>query len=144
MKHTYFLPLAAVILTVFSCVSSPDSLPPADSAWVGTYAGTVPSASGSGIKTTLTLAKDGSWTLVREYLGREGGAFTTQGAIEWSQGGTVIRLAAQGEEPVWFMLESGRAIMLDSKGKRVGGALADAYILTLEADATSSATSEGW
>ena len=144
MKHFKLMPLIAAVLIASACVSAPDATPPATLDWVGTYEGVLPAAAGEGIKTTLTLNEDGTWKLVREYLGESDAVFVTEGAIQWRMGGTVALLADAADGDAWFQLGTDRVIQLDRSGKPVTGALADAYVLPRKVDATSASTSEGW
>ena len=85
----------------------------------GTYKGVLPSASGEGIKTTVTLNEDRTFVLLREYIGREEDAkFVFEGdyTIEFGEI-VVLDLGAQGE--MFFDLREGSLALLDNQMNRI-------------------------
>lgn len=97
--------------------------------WAGTYEGLLPCADCEGILTVITLNDDNSFTKKEAYLkNEEKSEFTTNGNFEWDSDGSVITLKAEDGESKYFVAE-GRIIMLDKKGKKIKGKLADLYIL---------------
>lgn len=93
--------------------------------WSGTYTGTLPCASCSGISTELTLEKNGNYQLRSDYLGEEDGKFTETGTFQWNLAGNKIVLS-NGQR---FLVGENQLFMLNSDGNRVQGPLAEAYTL---------------
>lgn len=146
MKTTTLIVCIAA-LTFSSCqnnvqtdsVSSSDSL--ADTAiiidmhtsqialdWNGTYEGTLPCADCPGIKATIELKDDNTFTKHFEYLDRDV-EFTETGKIEWHKNGNSITLISEGGEKQQFKVKEGRLVMLNTDGEEITGQLADHYVL---------------
>src|ERR1700722_6754275 len=51
--------------------------------WAGVYEGVLPCAGCPGIKTRLTLNRDGTYERVTQYLERQGTAETVRGSFTW-------------------------------------------------------------
>ncbi len=67
--------------------------------WQGSYQGTLPCASCSGIETTLTLNLDNTYTLHQVYEGAEtdqGREYEENGTLKFSPNGSYITLSAEG------------------------------------------------
>ena len=96
--------------------------------WDGVYAGTIPSASGSGIDVTIILRRDSIYTLRYHYVGRQSGDFITVGTFAWDEAGGVITLNAKNIPPHYRVGEN-RLIQLDMEGQPITGMLADHYVL---------------
>jgi heat shock protein HslJ len=64
--------------------------------WAGVYEGVLPCADCPGIKTTLTLNRDGTYELVTQYLERSVAARTIRGRFTWQASGNAITLDEQG------------------------------------------------
>lgn len=98
----------------------------------GTYTGTLPCADCEGIKTTLVLNKDTSFTLKEEYLGKkEPMAFNAKG--KWVVHVNTITLQFDKElqdRRVQYKAGENKLWLLDQEGKAITGTLADKYILT--------------
>lgn len=94
--------------------------------WAGTYQGTLPCASCSGIRTTLTLEDNGHYRLSEVYLGNPETVADSNGTFNWNAAGDTITLF--GENRRYFVAEN-QLIALSPDGSRVSGELADAYIL---------------
>ena len=77
----------------------------------GVYEGTLPAASSPGIKTTLTLNKDKTFTLRSEYIDEKDGIFNEGGDI------------------TYYKVEEGQLKMLDQQKQPIRGDLAKFYIL---------------
>ena len=94
--------------------------------WAGTYQGTLPCASCSGIRTTLTLLDNGQYRLREDYLDNPQSVFDSNGTFSWNAAGNTITLFGDGRS--YFVAEN-QLIALSQDGSRVRGELADAYIL---------------
>jgi uncharacterized lipoprotein NlpE involved in copper resistance len=119
---TLFVALA-LAAGLWGCASPP---PPAAKAvdshnsrnslsWAGVYEGVLPCTDCPGIKTRLTLRRDGSYELVTEYLERPLPPQTARGQFTWNAAGGAITLdAAGGGQP--FMVGEGRLLQLNRDG----------------------------
>ena len=98
--------------------------------WEGTYAGVLPCADCEGIKTTLLLNQDLSYTLTETYLGTENGdkTFTYNGKFEWDKSGSNITIM-EGERKQQYKVGENKVFHLDSAGNVITGDLAEMYIL---------------
>ena len=82
----------------------------------GVYEGTLPAASSPGIKTTLTLNKDKTFTLRSEYIDEKDGIFNDKGT--YTLDGNILTAKQEGQLK-----------MLDQQKQPVTGDLAKFYIL---------------
>lgn len=94
----------------------------------GVYSGVLPAADCEGIRTTLYIRPDGTYTRISEYIGadtfEEGGTWTTD-----DKGVTHMK-PANNKDPEWLMdFEETEVILLDPEGNPVKGPLADHYKL---------------
>ena len=96
--------------------------------WNGTYEGTLPCADCSGIKTTIVLKDDNTFTQHVEYLDRDT-EFNEKGKIEWNQNGNSITLVSDDGGKQLFKVKEGSLAMLDADGKENTGDLAEHYVL---------------
>ena len=96
--------------------------------WPGSYAGTLPCADCPGIRTRLTLMKDGRYERATQYLDREPQPETVAGTFSWESDGSTIRLDASGDSQRYFIAEN-QVIMLYRDGTRPTGPLAPHYVL---------------
>lgn len=96
--------------------------------WAGTYEATLPCADCPGIKTTITITKEGSFTYVSEYLERDTKINNT-GTIMWHDNGSVIHLKGKDIDSKLKVIENG-LIALDQEGKEIDGPLKDHYRFT--------------
>jgi uncharacterized lipoprotein NlpE involved in copper resistance len=96
----------------------------------GIYAGTIPSASGSGIEVTMTLRPGATYTLAYRYIGRKDGGrdYAVSGTFRWDEDEGIITLDAKGFPP-YYRVDGNRLIQLDMEGKPITGELADSYAL---------------
>ena len=103
--------------------------------WAGTYHGTVPCADCQGIDTRITLNADGTYRMETIYLGRSTEAQVTEGSFTWEDDGG--RIVLGGVEPGTGRYRVGENVLmhLDRNGERIGGALAERYLLPREAEA---------
>lgn len=96
--------------------------------WSGMYEGTLPCADCPGIKTTIELKGDNTFTQNLEYLDRNS-RFNDTGKIEWHENGNNITLISKTGEKQQFKVKEGSLVMLNADGKESTGSLAGHYIL---------------
>lgn len=93
----------------------------------GTYSGTLPAADCPGIKTTLVLNNDHTFSLTSEYLERE--AKVTEGG-NYAVSGNILTLAFSGEDrTLRCKVGENTLTLLDGDGNEVTGDLAPMYVL---------------
>ena len=83
--------------------------------WAGVYEGITPCADCPGIKTRLTLLKDGRYELSTQYLDRQAAPQMARGQFSWNTAGNTITLDAAG----WgqqFRVGEGRLLQLNRDG----------------------------
>ena len=95
--------------------------------YAGTYEGTLPAADCPGIRTTLTLRPDGTYTVHLKYIDRdsefdEKGTYTLEGNLLTLQHG-------EGEQPEYYKVEENQVRRLDAQKQAVTGPLAEDFIL---------------
>ena len=103
--------------------SSRDSLD-----WAGTYEGTTPCADCPGIRTTVQLRSDGTFSLSQAYLERSVAPRVTQGRFEWDEAGRDVILQVPGG-PLRFWVGENWLQQVARDGQRITGPNADAYVL---------------
>ncbi len=96
--------------------------------WSGTYRGTLPCASCSGIETKIVLTKNGAFSITEHYVDEEKGDFSNSGQFQWSTDGNSITLLIDNENPRYKVVEGGM-IMLNSDGSVPKGVLSQYYHL---------------
>lgn len=141
MKKGMFLGLSLVALLTFSaCTGGKKSESSEETqteqteavaqekVWVGSYEGTIPSASGEGVQTVVTLNDDNTFTKTATYVS-EGSTFEENGVIEWAEDGVHFALVNEAGEKSMFLLGGGTITILTAEGTMVEGELADQYIL---------------
>lgn len=106
--------------------------------WTGTYAGTLPCADCSGIRTTLTLSPAHTYVLKSTYLGVEAAdtEYISEGVFEWNDAGTSVELLDLSGGHGLFQVGENRLFALDQSGRRIEGDLAQAYVLERVGDIT--------
>ncbi|WP_228452290.1 copper resistance protein NlpE [Chryseobacterium sp. c4a] len=95
--------------------------------WNGTYEGTVPCADCPGIKTSLTLNNDKTFSITEEYLERKS-KNEDKGTFTWDATGSIITLKGKTAENKYKVAE-GMIFQLDMEGKEIDGPNKDLYIL---------------
>lgn len=98
--------------------------------YFGEYKGTIPAADCPGIKQTLVLNKDNTFTLNSIYIDREGADFNESGTF--SIDGNIITLKTKNEQESYYKVEEGRVRMLMKDKQPITGALAEHYVLKQE------------
>lgn len=97
----------------------------------GIYRGTIPCADCEGIKTTIHLETDNTFTTTSEYLGRNVDPFQTSGTFNWDQSGTKIILD-DSKSKSYFLVGEDTLTQLDQSGNRIEGDFAQLFIFTRE------------
>lgn len=94
----------------------------------GTYEGVLPCADCEGIKTTIMLSKDNTYTKTSEYLGKaNANKFDETGTVELN--GDELTLTSKDGEKTFFKVGEGIITMLDKDKKEIQGELAASYVL---------------
>lgn len=146
MKSIYVAAIAACSLTLMSCNGSKKadaSQSNADTTQVvdmhtaetsldyfGEYKGTIPAADCPGIKQTLVLNKDNTFTLNSIYIDRKDADFNDSGTF--SIDGNVLTLKTKDGQASYYKVEEGRVRMLMADKQPVTGELAEHYVLKQE------------
>ena len=94
----------------------------------GVYAGELPCADCSGIRTTLYLRANGVYTRISEYGGRD----TFEDGGQWTideKGVVTMTPAVKGGQPSLARVEEGAVRLLYADGDAVEGPMADLYVL---------------
>lgn len=104
---------------------------PTDTAYCGTYQGTLPAADCPGIKTVLTIAADSTYTLSSQYIDRQAQPVVTSGVYHLKQGGKLIELVtpSSGEKTYYKIKDAKSIVMTDSAGVEPQGPTAKFYVL---------------
>lgn len=95
--------------------------------YLGTYEGTLPGADCPGIRTTIVLVADGSYTLHMEYLERDT-AYDEKGSFE-VKGNLLTLTPSDGGQPGYYKVEENRLRHLDGDRQPITGELAEHYVL---------------
>ena len=94
----------------------------------GVYSGVLPAADCEGIRTTLYIRPDGTYTRISEYIGAD--TFEEGGTWKTDDKGVTHMKPANNQDPEWLMdFEETEVILLDPEGNPVKGSLADHYKL---------------
>lgn len=106
--------------------------PTTDTAYCGTYQGTLPAADCPGIKTVLTIAADSTYTLSSQYIDRQAQPVVTSGVYHLKQSGKLIELVtpSSGEKTYYKIKDAKSIVMTDSAGIEPQGPTAKFYVLT--------------
>ena len=91
------------------------------------YTGVLPAADGPGIKTTVVLLPDGTFTWTSEYLEKADGVFEDKGTYTVENG--VATLTIPQQEGYYLQLSPEQATLLDQDKRPITGDLAEKYIL---------------
>lgn len=87
--------------------------------WIGVYEGVTPCADCEGIKTRLSLAKEGFFKLELEYLGKSNRVFMEQGTFHWDDLGGKIALEGLQSGVLWYSVGENKLDMLESNEKLI-------------------------
>lgn len=134
---------------------TPNSEYPEDSSrnsldWNGTYEGILPCADCEGIKTSITLNSDNTFSKVETYLTyKQEKANEIKGVFNWNPQGTIVSLVFENTFQQYQVGEN-QLFHLDNDGNRISGNLAEKYILKKvfsdekENNTTSSILDKRW
>lgn len=95
--------------------------------WHGTYEGILPCADCEGIKSTITLNEDLTYSIKDQYLGKEDGIIESKGSFKWTDDGTTVILSDTNKN-AYFVGEN-TLTQLDESGEKIKGDLEHLYIL---------------
>ncbi|EJW93179.1 Copper resistance lipoprotein NlpE [gut metagenome] len=148
MKKMNLALAAALLISMAACTNSPKkeaaTTEPATTAAVatatdttttlvmtGTFEGILPAASSEGIRTSLTVNADSTYSYKQEYIGEKDANFETSGVYHLI-GKDLIELVtpSSGEKTYYKRVETGY-MLSDSLGTVNQGELAEHYILKL-------------
>lgn len=97
----------------------------------GQYEGTLPAADCEGIKTTLTVNRDSTYSLKSEYIGIKDGTFETSGVYKMPNDSLLELITpSSGEKTYYRILDNEKVMLSDEKGTVNDGELAEYYILS--------------
>lgn len=96
--------------------------------WNGIYEGVLPCADCPGIKTTIELDTNNTFTQHLEYLERNT-EFNATGKIEWHKDGNNITLISKDGERQQFKVREGSLVMLNADGEESTGPFAEHFVL---------------
>ena len=96
--------------------------------YYGEYEGTLPAADAPGIKTTIILNKDNTYTRKAVFIDRKDNIPEEKGKFTWNADGNIITLEGAEKANQYFVSEN-KLYALDTNGQRITGDLADNYIL---------------
>jgi uncharacterized lipoprotein NlpE involved in copper resistance/heat shock protein HslJ len=96
--------------------------------WDGIYTGTLPCADCDGIRSTVTLNTDGTFSRERVYVGKSDTPIADSGTFAWNEAGSIVTLSGDDGEQQYQVGEN-RLFHLDRDGIRISGDLADRYVL---------------
>jgi heat shock protein HslJ len=105
--------------------------------WAGIYQGILVCTDCPGIKTRLTLANDGSYTLESQALKQDAQALSVSGRFTWQPDGNTIVLDSAGAGQQ-FAVGEGRLILLNPDGTKPGSDAADRSLQKVPADQPAS------
>ncbi|ASW74445.1 hypothetical protein IQ37_05155 [Chryseobacterium piperi] len=94
--------------------------------WDGTYDAVVPCADCPGIKTSLTLNQDKTFSITEEYIDRKS-KNEDKGTFEWDATGSIITLKGKTANYKYKVGEN-MLIQLDLDGKEIDGPNKDLYV----------------
>lgn len=119
-----------VVETVTETVEVADPIHNAENSldYEGAYNGELPTASGEGMKVTITLGKN-DYTKEVLYIGKETTPTKTTGTYKWDENGTIITLEGEDKPNQYFVGEN-TLTQLDIEGNKITGDMADKYVLS--------------
>ena len=98
--------------------------------YFGIYKGTIPAADCPGIRVTIVLNKDKTFTQQYLYIDRKDNEFNDSGTFEISR--NLLTTTDKEGEKSYYKVEEGRIVMLDNDKQVIKGDLADMYVLKQE------------
>jgi len=97
--------------------------------WAGVYQGVLPCADCEGIKTSITLKSDNTFTRKSIYLGKEKKVFSEKGTFVWNENGSNVILTAEDGSSQSYKVGENVLFHLDKEEKIITGDLAERYQL---------------
>lgn len=97
--------------------------------WAGTYKGVLPCADCEGIETILTIKDNMTYSIKTKYLGKDDMVYEQKGDFLWNEDGNIIILNEKNRTPQQYFVGENYLLLLDLKGNRITGDLADKYYL---------------
>lgn len=94
--------------------------------WPGTYEAVVPCADCPGIKTSITINNDKTFSITEEYIERDS-KNQDKGTFEWDSAGSVISLKGKNSHSKYQVGEN-VLTQLDTDGKEITGPNKDLYV----------------
>lgn len=98
--------------------------------WMGTYEGSLPCADCEGIKTTIMLNEDGTFTAKEEYMNKSDRNMESKGTFTWDASGTNVTLTDGKDFKQSYKVIEGAILQLDTEGNEITGDMADLYKLS--------------
>ncbi|HAE12662.1 MAG TPA: copper resistance protein NlpE N-terminal domain-containing protein [Chitinophagales bacterium] len=120
-------PLYLLLLLIVTACGGQQHLPPGIH-YPATFAAIIPCDDCSGIKYELTLDENMTFTERMIYIGKDDKIYQQNGSWYMVSDSVLLLEKKQGSMNQ-FLVEQGDLRMLDTHGKRFGGALADRYLL---------------
>lgn len=131
--------LALALLTLVSCGSTPKKkaqqqektqTETVTASHIGTFEGTLPAADCDGIKTTLQLEADGTYSLQSEFdLNGETQNIETNGVYHLVGEKVIELVVPSSNEKIYYKIVQDGVMLSDEKGTENQGELAASYIL---------------
>jgi uncharacterized lipoprotein NlpE involved in copper resistance len=115
--------LLACVLLLSACASIRSN-----QEWSGTYSGTIPSASGSGIQVRMILNPNNTFELHYTYIDRSDNDFVVRGSFTWNSAGNTITLNTD-RVPPHYQVGQNYLRQLDLQGRPITGNLSENYVL---------------
>jgi uncharacterized lipoprotein NlpE involved in copper resistance len=110
----------------------------------GTYQGIIPCAHCEGIKTSITLNTDGTYSRTIQYLGKEDSSSTENGKYTWNDEGSEISISIGETETQAYKVGENKLFHLDREGNVIKGDLADNYILQKQIQNHANLVDKKW
>ena len=97
--------------------------------YLGIYKGILPCADCPGIETSLELAEDFTFTMLMKYKERNVEPIESKGTFRWAADGKTLLLDNTKNPPDQYLVGDGSLTKLDIDGNKIGGKIADHYVL---------------
>ena len=95
----------------------------------GTYKGTMPTASGSGMEVTIVISGTDAFKKSFSYVEDDDSrSYENSGLFVWNDAGTIITLVGD-DVPNQYLVGDNTLTQLDTEGNRITGDLAKQYVL---------------
>jgi uncharacterized lipoprotein NlpE involved in copper resistance len=135
MRFGLLLGLVALLVGLSGCAKNPVPSHAPDPAhtsqhaldWEGSYQGTIPSASGSGIRLHVKITSLQAYAVETLYLDKSPTLYTSHGSFVWDEKGQIISF--EQDPGVHFFVGENVLILLDQSGQFITGPLEEMYRL---------------